>query len=298
LNRRSFITVSAATLGTLITSTRFQDLWGQTPSTSFESLRGNVGIFLGRGGTIGWFVSSDAVIVIDSQFPETAEVCLDGVNQRSGDKPIDFLINTHHHGDHTAGNSVFRSRARKIVAHEKVPELLKLAASRNPNSPSPTLPDTTFSTTWQADLGDETVSAKHYGPAHTGGDIAIHFEKANVIHLGDLMFNRRHPFIDRPAGALIKGWIGALEKIVAEHSEDALFIFGHAGDGWKVTGNKSDLLYQRDYFTALLEHTEREIKSGKGREEIVNATPVLKGFSDHGPLISRVLSVAYDESTD
>lgn len=295
--RRQFLTgssisVVAGALGGLRLS-------GQQPpaTTAFAPLRENVGIFTGRGGTIGWLVTPEAVVVIDSQFPDTATVCLDGLNERSHHRPVDFLINTHHHGDHTAGNVVFRKAAKKIVAHVKVPELQRMQAAAQGTEADQAYADTTFADTWKADLGSETVSAKHYGPAHTSGDIAVCFEHANVVHLGDLVFNRRHPFIDRPAGALISGWITVLEQIAAEHSQDTLFIYGHAKEGLKVTGTRADLLYQRDYFTALLDHVRAEIKAGKSRDDISKATSELTGFADHGPLIERVLSVAYDELT-
>jgi cyclase len=113
----------------------------------------------------------------------------------------------------------------------------------------------------------------------------------------DLVFNRQHPFIDRPTGASIVGWIQVLEKIAKEHSKDTIFIYGHAQQGWEVTGKAADLMVQRDYLTALLDHVRGDIKAGKSKEAIVAVTEPLKGFSDHGPLIARVLQTAYDELT-
>jgi cyclase len=267
------------------------------PKTEFVDLRRNVGIFTGQGGTIGLLVNPGGLVVVDTQFPATAQICLDGLKTRGGGRQVDFVINTHHHGDHTGGNGVFRGAAKKIVAHAKVPELQKAAAARQANAPAPTFPDTTFPDTFKTDLGDEVVSAKHYGPGHTGGDIVVFFEKANVVHMGDLMFNRRHPFIDRPAGASIAGWITVLEQVSKVHAADTVFIYGHAADGWKVTGNKGDLLVQRDYFTALLDFVRTEVKAGKPKEEVTKTNAVLKGFTDHGPLIERVTTAAYEEVT-
>jgi cyclase len=300
--RRDFLTAGAvACMSGLF---RGASAVAQTPAqapppvaTSFKELRGGVGLFNGRGGTIGWFVSKEAVAVIDSQFPDMAKICLDGLNQRSSNRPLDCLILTHHHGDHTAGNGVFRPSAKKIVSHEKVPELMKMGAGQQPNAPAPTFPDTTFSSTWKAGLGQETVHARHYEPAHTGGDSVIFFEKANIVHMGDLVFNRRHPYIDKPAGASIAGWIRVLEKIAKDHSKDTIFIYGHAQQGWEVTGKTADLMAQRNYLTALLDHVRGEIKAGKSKETIVAVTDPLKGFSDHGPLIARVLQAAYEEIT-
>ncbi len=268
------------------------------PVGAFADVRSNVGIFTGQGGTIGTFVTKDALVVVDTQFPATAKQCLEGLQAKAPGRQIDYVINTHHHGDHTGGNGVFRPAAKSLVAHARVPELQKAAAARQtgPNpAPPPTFPETTFPETWKADLGDETVSAKHYGPAHTGGDIVVLFERANVVHMGDLMFNRRHPFIDRPGGASIAGWITTLEQVMKAHGADTIYIFGHAGETWKVQGTRADLQVQRDYLTALLDLVVTENKAGKTRDEFIKTSAPLKGFPDHGPLIERVTSAAWDE---
>jgi cyclase len=305
--RRDLLELTALTIATTAVNP-IRALAGQTappaappqapaapPQTSFTALRRNVGMFTGRGGTIGWMVSKGGLVIVDTQFPETAQVCLDGIKSRAGGRTIDLVMNTHHHGDHTSGNGVFKPAAAKIVAHERVPELQKAAAARQPNPQPQTVADTTFPETFRQELGDEIVHARYLGPAHTGGDSAIFFEKANIVHMGDLMFNRRHPFIDRPGGASIAGWITVLERIANAHGSDTLYIFGHAGEGWKVTGSKADLMVQRDYFTALLDHVRTEIKAGKPAEAITKSTAVLKGFEDHGPLIERVLTAAFEE---
>jgi len=296
-SRREFLTVaSLAAMGGI--SRRLLAFYqAQETVTAFKELRNDVGIFTGRGGTIGWFASDDAVAAVDSQFPETAKICLDGLNRRSGNRPIDFLLITHHHGDHVAGNGVFRPATRKIVAHERVPGLQKQAAIQQKSEAAQTYPDTTFSDAWTGDLIKEKVHMRHFGPAHTGGDAAIHFERANIVHMGDLVFNRRHPFIDRPAGASIAGWMRVLETIAGKFSRDTLYIYGHAQQGWEVTGRAEDLLYQRDYLAALLEHVRGGIKSGKSRDEIVGSTEPLKGFPDHGPMVPRVMQAAYEELT-
>jgi hypothetical protein len=113
--------------------------------------------------------------------------------------------------------------------------------------------------------------------------------------MGDLVFNRRHPFIDKPAGASIANWIKTLEDVVKDHGSDTIYIFGHAGQKFAVTGGSADLLYMRDYLAALLEFVRGEMKAGRSRDVIVKITDPLKGFPDHGPLVGRVLSAACDE---
>jgi glyoxylase-like metal-dependent hydrolase (beta-lactamase superfamily II) len=262
--------------------------------TSFADVRRDVGIFNGRGGTIGTYIAKGAVVVVDTQYPDTAQICLDGLKSKTGGRAVDLVIDTHFHGDHTGGNGTFKAAgAKTIVAHAKVPELMKSRV--NPNGPPPTLPDATFADTWRQDLGDEVVSAKFYGPAHTGGDIVVLFEKANVAHMGDLVFNRLQPFIDRRGGASIQGWITLLEQVTKAHGDDTLFVFGHAGERFKVTGGKADLQYQRDYFTALLDFTRKAKQAGQTRETFIKTATPLPGFDDHGPLIERATGAAWDE---
>lgn len=229
----------------------------------------------------------------------TAKVCLEGIKSRASNRAIDVVLNTHHHADHTGGNGIFRESAKKIVAHANVPGYQKEAAAvqpQNPNAPpTPTFPDTTFPDRWRAEIGDEVISAWHYGPAHTGGDVIVLFEEANVAHMGDLMFNRMQPFIDRARGGSIANWMTLLERVMKEDPADRLYVFGHANPKFQVTGSRADLAVQRDYFTALLEYTQAKVKAGTPREEFIKSKDVLKGFEDHGPLFDRALGAAFDE---
>jgi len=272
----------------------------QTPPVAprFEALRGGVGFFTARGGTIGYLLSPDGVVVVDTQYPDTAPACLAGLRERTS-RPIDLVINTHHHADHTGGNAVFRAAAGQIVAHARVPELQRMAAAQAPGGPPVVVADVTFADTWAQPFGGETVSARHYGPAHTGGDIVGTFARANVVHLGDLVFNRVHPRVDRPAGASIANWVAALERIVGDHDADTRYIFGHAKPEAPVTGGRADVLLFRDYLAAALEYVRRAVAAGKSRDEIVRVDAV-PGFADFAPLggrltASHVLEMAFEE---
>src|ERR1019366_3900584 len=83
--------------------------------TAFRPLRRGVGLFTGRGGTIGWLSTKAALLAVDTQFPDTAAICLAGLPDR-GDRMLDLVLNTHHHADHTGGNGVFKPATRTIVA--------------------------------------------------------------------------------------------------------------------------------------------------------------------------------------
>lgn len=268
----------------------------------FTPLRRNVGVFTARGGTIGWLSSPDALAVIDTQFPDTAAQFLAGLPGR-GDRPIDVVINTHHHGDHTGGNGVFKPVAKHIVAQANVPALQRRAAenARPPTVDRQVYADQTFEDTWRLALGDEDVSAKFHGPGHTGGDIVIVFEKANVIHTGDLMFNRMYPVTDKLGGVNLRHWIVVLEKVIRDYPADAIYIFGHGNPKFGVTGKREDLGVMRDYLSSLLEHVQKQIAAGKTKEEIVTLKefPGFPDFAQPGPnsRLASNLGVAYDELT-
>lgn len=270
------------------------------PVAEFRPLRRHVGVFNGRGGTIGWFADPHALAVVDTQFPDTAATCLAGLPER-GARPIDVVVNTHHHGDHTSGNPIFKPAAKTIVAHENVPKLQMAAAERAGTVEKQVFADTTFAEAWRHDLGDEVITAQYFGPGHTKGDVIVHFEKANVVHMGDLTFNRIYPVIDRPGGASVRHWITVLEEAMKTYPSDAIYVFGHGNSKFGITGARADLGVFRDYLAGLIAHVEKEIAAGKSKTEII-ALPNLPGFDDfHAPLPNRLgsnLGVAYDELTE
>lgn len=274
---------------------------------SYTPIRRNVGTWVARGGTIGWLVNPAGAVAVDSQFPESAAAIVERLLAESKQSQITALINTHHHGDHTAGNGVFRPKTRQIIGHANVPGYMRATWQRaveqraanatSPAPPEPVVPDRTFTDVWAFSHGDEEVSIKHYGPAHTGGDAVIRFERANVAHMGDLMFNRAHPVIDRANGASIANWSRVLRTVASELPAETIYIFGHAGAGFPITGTHADLRYHANYLEALLAWTRAQVAAGRSRETVLASTDVLKGFEDYGPLIARPLGAAYDEVT-
>jgi glyoxylase-like metal-dependent hydrolase (beta-lactamase superfamily II) len=316
MNRRQFVTTSSMSIAALglarlpvIAQTGGQPPAAQAPPvTRFEEIRRGVGYFVGNGGTIGYLVNAEGAIAIDSQFMPTAEICVAGLKQRAP-KGIELLINTHHHGDHTSGNPAFRPVIKRILAHENcVAWQRKVAeqAAAKPPPPAagaaapapPVYADATFKDTWTVDFGDEKVHVRYFGPGHTSGDAVIFFERANVMHAGDLLFRRVHPRVDSPAGASVVNWQAILQKMAAAHGGDTAFIFGHGKDG-VVLGTQADVVYFRDYLSAALDHVRAGIKGGQSKEEISKASS-LKGFDDVAQINPRialagVLESAFDE---
>ena len=267
----------------------------------FYQIKNNLGYFSMRGGTIGWFVTEDAVVAVDSQYADTAAQFLTGVDDY-GSGPTRVLFNTHHHGDHVSGNGTFASENYQVIAHENVPELQRRQAEVRGTLNEITAAEITFTQEYVMSPGMETIRAKYYGNAHTAGDSVIWFENANVAHMGDLIFNRLYPFIDRDGGASIEGWINLLETVADEGDTETVYIFGHGNPEFGVTGNRDDILYMRDFLTHLLNFTASEIAAGKSREEILETTS-FDLFPDHlSPSdflsLPRNLDVAYLELTE
>lgn len=268
--------------------------------TEFRPLRGDVGLFTGRGGSIGWLANKNALVAVDTQFPDTAATFAMGLPGRNN-RTFDFVLNTHHHGDHTGGNPVLKPIAKTIVAHANVPKLQFAAAEKANTLDKQVYADATFPEVWRREIGGEVVTAQYHGTGHTSGDVIILFEKANVVHMGDLMFNRIYPAIDRGAGASIKHWIVVLEEAVKTYPADAIYICGHGSTQFGPTCKRGDLLTLRDYFTGLLDYTQKKIAAGEPKEKIM-ALENLAGFPDfHSPLPNRLganLGVAFDELTE
>jgi cyclase len=261
-----------------------------------KMLRNNVGIFTERGGTIGFLLSKDGIVVIDAQFPDTAQHLIDDLKKRSVN-PFRYLLNTHHHGDHTAGNIAFKGIVEHVIAHENSLANQKAVAERNNSLDKQLLPDTVFGNDWKLKMGDETIKADYYGAGHTNGDAVYHFEKANIIHVGDLMFNKRHPFVDRSAGANMKQWIKDLDKVVKKADKDTLIIFGHSLNAGEETGTTEDVKKFQDYLGKVLAFAEQEIKKGVSKEEFVKNTSIPGVTEWSGQGIERPLTAAYEELT-
>jgi cyclase len=206
MQRRIFIRNTALTIGALslsqqkILSALVQEPWKIT------MLRNDIGIFEERGGTIGFMLSKKGIVVVDSQFPDQSKHLIDELKKRS-DESFRLLINTHHHGDHSAGNISFKGIVEHVLAHENSKKNQEESAKKNKSEDKQLYPDQTYTDTWCEKIGKESVCLRYYGPAHTNGDSFVHFEKANIVHCGDLVFNRRHPYVDRGAGANIKNWM-------------------------------------------------------------------------------------------
>lgn len=295
MNRRNFIQKSSLTLGglmipnnSLVSNFLFDDPF------KIKLVRDNVSVFTEKGGTIGFLKTKNHFAVVDSQFQEQATHLISELKKIS-ENSIKFLINTHHHGDHTSGNFAFKGLVEHVVAHKNSLINQTNSAKNNKTEDKQLYPDVTFSNNWKTKIDSETICAHYFGAGHTNGDSLIHFEHSNVLHMGDLMFNRRYPYIDKSAGANISSWISVLDKTISTFDNDTIFVFGHAFEPEKITGNKEDIKVFKDYLEKLLTHVDSEIKAGKSKEEILKLTTINGVTEMKGDGILRSLTAAYEE---
>jgi glyoxylase-like metal-dependent hydrolase (beta-lactamase superfamily II) len=288
-----------------------------------KPLSGGVYALYGRGGNVGFFVGPDAVLVVDSQFKDIAPGIVEQIKKVS-DKPIKFLINTHHHGDHVGGNEIFRQFAL-IVAHDNVrkhmlaspADILKEYPARLEDAkkagnaqmatslseqiewakkvrveeiPAPIM---TFDSELRIFLGDETINVWHLPPAHTDGDSVVYFQKANVLHMGDDFFNKVIPFIDTAHGGSPKGYLLAIDKVVARVPADVTIIPGH-GEVSDVSGLK----VLRQYIADIGAAAQKAKAAGQSKEDFVRSEdlPAYKDWNGYKDRFGANCGAAYDEA--
>lgn len=299
MQRRTFLRHSGLTLaGLAFLNQETRASFFKDPAWNIRMLTDDAGIFSEKGGTILFLLTKKGIAVVDSQFPDSAAHLIEELKKKS-EKPFKFLINTHHHGDHSSGNIAFKGLVEHIVAHENSKaNQLKTATDQKTPLEKFLAPDLTYGNDgWKEKLGKERIRTYYFGAGHTNGDSLVHFEHANIVHLGDLLFNRRHPYVDKNAGAHIGNWITVLDKALTSFDANTKYVCGHAGEGYDVLPKADDLKAFRDYLGNVLRFTESEIRLGKSKEEILKAKEIPGSPEWKGSGIERPLGAAYTELT-
>ena len=299
MKRRSFIKNTGLGLGALaFLNNRTLAAYLDDPAFKIRMLKKDIGIFTERGGTILFMLSKEGTVIVDAQFPDTAGHLINEIRKRTV-HPFRLLINTHHHGDHSSGNLAFKDLVLHVLAHENSKTNQQNAAVKNKTEDKQFYPYQTYTDIWCEKIGKEEVCLHYFGAAHTNGDSVVEFHKAKTVHMGDLVFNRRHPYVDRSSGANIKNWITVLDKTIITFPANTNFICGHAATGYDVLVKQNDLRAFQHYLQQLLLHVEAEIKSGKTLDEILKSTSSIPGAAEWtGAGVDRPLKAAFEELTN
>lgn len=239
-----------------------------------EELAENLTLLSGPGGNVVVLDGADGKILVDT-FVSPAWLKLRESLDGLGKSPLKLVINTHWHFDHTDNNAELSAAGATVLAHENTRkrmgeshELLPLGL-KIPASPPAALPQKTFKTTHEVQAKGETLALAYVPPAHTDTDIYIHFQKADVLHLGDLFFKGMYPFIDGSTGGNISGMIAAADRILGIAGNHTKIVPGHG-----PLGNKADLVKFREMLSTARERVGKLKSSGKSPEEAAAAKPL------------------------
>ena len=194
----------------------------ENPVTA-EKLSDSVYVLFGQGGNIAASVGEDGIYIIDDQF---AKLSNDIKKTISDLKPgsAEFVINTHHHGDHTGGNENFAKAGAHVIAHDNVHKRLEEKHGAN----SDYLPRISFGHDLKLHFNNEHAHVVHYAYAHTDGDSVIFFNNDNIVHMGDIYFNFGSlPFVDVDSGGSVDGILAAVNDVIKQIDERTIVIPGH-----------------------------------------------------------------------
>jgi len=244
----------------------------QSKDVTIKTLKLTENIYMleGQGGNIGISVGDDGVFMIDSQFAPLTPKILDAIKKLSN-KPIKFLANTHHHGDHTGGNDNISKLNTPIIAHDNVYKRVK----DNPKQSDASLPIITFNDKLSLYINGEQVIIFHVDNAHTDGDALLYFTKSNVLHTGDTYFNGRYPYIDLNSGGTVNGYIQAVKSAMILIDDNTKIIPGHGN-----LSNKKEYTSFLDMLETLKSKVETEISNGKTEEAVVSNSNLTKTYDD------------------
>jgi glyoxylase-like metal-dependent hydrolase (beta-lactamase superfamily II) len=256
-------------------------------------LRGGVHMLSAAGGNLAVFIGEDGTFVVDADYAELSQRILAVIQELaisdaggegaltdpSGgsavDQAIRYLVNTHWHFDHTSGNGAFARAGATLIAHEGVRRLLAedqvmhaLGSREVPAAPLDARPKISFNDRMNLDWNGDLIHLVHMPPAHTDGDVIVHFRDADVVHMGDLFFNGMYPFIDVDFGGNLDGLVQAVEEVLNHTNEATLFIPGHG-----PLAHREDLVACAEMLRTVRDRVQALLAEGKTREEVVASRP-------------------------
>jgi cyclase len=215
------------------------------------------------GGRIGILAGPDGIFMVDAQYAELTDKVAAAIRKISP-APIRFLVNTHVHGDHTAGDANFVKMGATLLAREELRDELLRMPGRDPAG----IPVVTYGlgSPVKFRMDGETVDVIPVRAAHTGGDTMIRFENANVIMIGDFYRNYGYPYIDTINGGTLKGALEALDSLYKLAGPDTRLVPGHG-----TIINRTALLGYRDMILAVQTKVQQMINEGKTEKEVLAA---------------------------
>jgi len=235
----------------------------------------------GPGGNVGVRVTPEGVILVDDKFPQDFDEIQQLVGQVS-DLPVRYVINTHHHGDHSGGNVGYINIA-EVVAHQNARDNM---IRGNQDAP----PRMVFTDQTAVYLGGVEVRAFYLGTGHTNGDAVVYFPDLETVHGGDLLHGIA-PFIDYANGGSSRGWIATVNNILAMNFDTAI-----PGHGAVMT--RADVVAFRNQMEAVRSHMAALIRGGMTRSDApvrIRDESLSWTMVDDGLFMQRSIPGFYDE---
>ena len=237
----------------------YLDAQDPTPANSYGA---NRGIIIGDKG----------VAVIDTGISASAAKEFLADIRKITDKPILYVVNTHHHLDHTFGNTIFAAQGADIVAQEECAAAMRQSAGKTlanitttgltPDQIAGTkisYPNKTFGKRRQLDLGGISAELIYPGPSHSPGSILVYLSREKVIFAGDILFTDFHPYLGE---ADIKNWRQVLDFMATLNADK--IIPGHGG-----LSQRRDLMEMASYITMYDVLAGEMAAQGKDADSIV-----------------------------
>jgi cyclase len=224
------------------------------------------------GGRIGVLAGPDGILMVDAQYAELGDKVLAAI-RRISSAPIRFLVNTHIHRDHTAGNAKFAKLGATIFAREELRAGMSGAARSLNGNPAPAsdpaaIPVVTYGMgePVRLHMNGEIVDLVPIRAAHTGGDTMIRFEHANAIMIGDYYRNFGYPFIDINNGGSLQGMLEALDFTMKVAGPDTRLVPGHG-----TLIKRADLIPYRDMIFAVQGKVRELVTQGRSLQDVLAA---------------------------
>ena len=157
MQRRNFLRNTGLTLASLaFLNKESLAAFLADPAWKIKMLTDDIGVFSEKGGTILFMLNKEGTIVVDAQFPDSAQHLIDELKTKT-EKPYRLLINTHHHGDHTAGNIAFKDLVPQVLAHANSKTNQQNSAIKQKTEDKQLYPDQTYTDTWCETIGKEKI---------------------------------------------------------------------------------------------------------------------------------------------
>ncbi len=259
-------------------------------------MRDNIYMLQGSGGNIGVSIGNDGTLIVDDQFAPLTNKIAAAIAELT-DRPVNIVVNSHFHYDHTDGNENFGRAGAYIVAHDNSRKRMEstqvLAGSGRVQEAYDTvgLPKITFFDSMRFYFNGNAVDIVKTGNGHTDGDAQIYFREANVIHTGDMFVRYGLPFIDQSNGGTMDGMIDALMNIASLIDDDTIIIPGHG-----QLSSRDDLLDYRAMLVVIRGKLVRAKVLSLSPGEMLESQPA-DGYAPPNENTNGWLLRAYEEYT-